>query len=147
MKKPLSWHRECLRNMRRCSEEKRLGVERAREEYERTLGECGSYEALIARAESLGMDGFDPDKFGKKVAKKTIAKKEMPDVGNGWRLLSEGEPLKPGDGYWCPNYDYWISFECRPSIFRGCPATGCPKKDYAHTWPWRRRIDGQQPTQ
>lgn len=66
---------------------------------------------------------------------------EKVDPGEGWRLLEEGEYLQEGDGFLMPNCSDWISYECRPDIFRGSKATGCPVKDYAHTWPWRRRVD------
>jgi hypothetical protein len=53
--------------------------------------------------------------------------------GKGWRLLKEGERIKIGDGYLHPHYDKWFSFECRPDLFRD-------DKEFAHTWPWRRRL-------
>ncbi len=68
-----------------------------------------------------------------------------PQVGDGWRLLKEGEPLKPGDGYLHPDFpDFWTDYDCRPDLFRGGGQKGSwyyvPKNDTAHTWPWRRRI-------
>lgn len=67
------------------------------------------------------------------------------DVGEGWILLAEGTPLQPGDGFLHPDYpDFWTDYECRPDIFRGGGSVGSryrvPKRDYAHTWPWRRRV-------
>lgn len=60
--------------------------------------------------------------------------------GVGWRLLTEGEPLLEGDGFLHPEHEgVWLDYACRPDIFRGNNVLGCPKKDYAHTWPWRRR--------
>jgi hypothetical protein len=56
--------------------------------------------------------------------------------GEGWRLLQEGEPLQEGDGFLMPDYPKWISFECRADIFRRDRGG----RDYAHTYPWRRRI-------
>jgi len=61
-------------------------------------------------------------------------------VGEGWELLKEGEPLKPGDGFAHPDYPgFWSDYECRPDLFRGSEATGCPKNETAHTYPWRRK--------
>lgn len=67
------------------------------------------------------------------------------DPGEGWRLLEENEPLQEGDGFLDPNCAYgWIDFACRPDLFRGGGKDGtwyfCPKRDYAHTWPWRRKV-------
>ena len=56
-----------------------------------------------------------------------------------WRLLAEGEPLKPGDGFWHPDYARWIDYDCRPDLFRG-------DREYVHTWPWRRKIQEHERT-
>lgn len=56
------------------------------------------------------------------------------DVGEGWRLLAQGEGLKIGDGFLHPETSLWIDFDCRPDIFRG-------DKQIAHTWLWRRRVE------
>lgn len=66
-------------------------------------------------------------------------------VGEGWELLPEGTPLKPGDGFLHPDFNgEWVDYACRPDIFTGGGTKGSwyfvPKKDYAHTWPWRRRV-------
>lgn len=62
------------------------------------------------------------------------------EVGNGWRLLKDGEPLKPGDGFIHPDWPhFWTDFNCRPDIFRGSEGLRIPKNDVAHTFPWRRR--------
>jgi hypothetical protein len=73
----------------------------------------------------------------------------MVELGNGWRLLVEGEPLRPGDGFQHPDIpDTWIDYACRPDIFRGCGKEGewyyVPQRDFAHTWPWRRRLDNTE---
>ena len=61
------------------------------------------------------------------------------NAGLGWRFLSEGEPLQKGDGYIHPDFGTtWIDFESRPAIFRG------PEKEFAHLWPWRRRIEAKK---
>jgi hypothetical protein len=52
---------------------------------------------------------------------------------SGWALLNEGEPLRSGDGFWNPQYEMWLCYENRPSIFRG------EGNENVHTWPWRRR--------
>ena len=39
------------------------------------------------------------------------------EVHPDWRLLEENEPIQPGDGFM--DRDEWISYECRPDIFRG----------------------------
>lgn len=72
------------------------------------------------------------------------------DPGEGWRLLEEGEPLLPGDGFLDPHSKgLWVSYECRPAIFTGSGKEGyygfCPKNDTAHTWPWRRKISSDHP--
>lgn len=70
---------------------------------------------------------------------------QWPDVlpGEGWRLLEPGEPLQEGDGFLDPDYhtEIWIDYACRPDIFRGNKGLGCPVRDYAHTWPWRRKTN------
>lgn len=76
-----------------------------------------------------------------------MAEKVAP--GNGWQLLVEGEPLRPGDGFQRPDYPgVWVDYACRPDIFRGCGTEDSwyfvPKRDYAHTWPWRRRVHSAQ---
>lgn len=59
---------------------------------------------------------------------------ELPiDPGEGWELLKEQEPLRPGDGFLHPVYERWIDYACRPDLFRG-------ENEYAHLWPWRREI-------
>lgn len=73
-------------------------------------------------------------------------------VGEGWMLLPEGTPLKPGDGFLHPDYpDFWTDYTCRPDIFRGGGERGSlyhvPKNDTAHTWPWRRRVGSNDQSQ
>lgn len=53
--------------------------------------------------------------------------------GEGYRLLEHGEELKEGDGFLHPDYNYWIDFKCRPDLFR-------KDQEFAHLWPWRRKI-------
>lgn len=72
-------------------------------------------------------------------------------VGVGWRLLQEGEPLQGGDGFLHPDYPgFWTDYKCRPDIFRGGGTTGTwyhvPPRDFAHTWPWRRRVGSTDPS-
>ncbi len=57
------------------------------------------------------------------------------DPGEGWHLLLEGEPLRPGDGFKHPDYPQipWVAYDCRPDIFRG------EGKEVASKWPWRRK--------
>lgn len=66
--------------------------------------------------------------------------------GDGWRLLNDGEPLRAGDGFLSPDHNgHWLDYACRPDIFKGGGTEGtwyfCPRADYAHTWPWRRKIE------
>ncbi len=70
----------------------------------------------------------------------------QPCPGAGWRLLNEGEPLQPGDGFQHPDQPgQWIDYDCRPNLFRGAGIEGTayytPKREWAHTWPWRRRVE------
>lgn len=71
---------------------------------------------------------------------------EKVEPGLGWRLLNEGEKLRRGDGFQHPEHPgVWVDYACRPDIFRGCGTEGAayfvPERDYAHTWPWRRRLE------
>lgn len=65
------------------------------------------------------------------------------EVGEGWRLLDENEPVAPEDGFWHPEINAWIAHECRPDIFRGHNYGGwmgtLEPREYVHTWPWRRK--------
>lgn len=71
------------------------------------------------------------------------------DPGEGWRLIEDGDPLLPGDGFMDPRIGVWIAYECRPDIFRGAGTKGSsyhvPKNDTAHTYPWRRKIMRDHP--
>lgn len=67
MKRPISWHKECLANARD-------SARRARDEAQRMLyqaadleRQCIAYDAQIIRAEEMGVTEFDRDKFGKSV--------------------------------------------------------------------------------
>lgn len=63
---PLSWHKECLENRRRTLLDKLEEVRRVNEQADRMRREIIAYDAQIIEAETRGLDGFDPDKFGKK---------------------------------------------------------------------------------
>lgn len=66
MKQPISWHKECLSNWHRTNSERKEQIARMQAEYDRSQRELIAYDAQIIRAEELGLDGFDRDKFGKK---------------------------------------------------------------------------------
>lgn len=75
----------------------------------------------------------------------------QPDPGAGWRLLAEGEPLQPGDGFWTGHHPDWIDYDSRPDIFKGAGVEGksdyyIPANDTAHTWPWRRKVAQPAPS-
>lgn len=56
------------------------------------------------------------------------------DPGKGWRLLEEGEPLMEGDSFKSPHAKLWLDFRARSKDFRN-------DRQFAHTWPWRRRVE------
>lgn len=67
------------------------------------------------------------------------------DAGNGWFLLPEGTPLKPGDGFMHPDWPgIWVDYASRPDIFRGAghwrTSYFVRKNETAHTYPWRRKV-------
>jgi hypothetical protein len=60
------------------------------------------------------------------------------DVGDGWRLLEDGEPLQAGDVFMLPGHPEfgWIDFNCRPDAFRGLG------EKVRGGWKWRRKKNG-----
>lgn len=65
MKKPISWHEECLKNWRATHKEKMARLMAIADECERSRIDIEIYEYQIKRAKQEGRDGFDRDKFGK----------------------------------------------------------------------------------
>lgn len=73
-KRPLSWHRQCLENQKdnyaRVVERNRIALDRARSEERRLRLSIEVLEEQIIRAELMGKDAFDRDRFG-------LSKKDM----------------------------------------------------------------------
>ena len=64
MKFPISWHKECLENMRASAAHYRKAANRAIADAEQCEKACIAYDAQIIRAEEMGVAEFDRDKFG-----------------------------------------------------------------------------------
>ena len=66
MKMTIAWHEECLENQRASLARYQADARRAVAEAERCYKSIMEYEAKITAAKAKGMDGFDPERFGKK---------------------------------------------------------------------------------
>ena len=66
MKRPIAWHKECLKNLQSSLLRELDSVRSANESCDRTRQEIIALDAKIIEAEMRGLDGFDIDKFGKK---------------------------------------------------------------------------------
>ncbi len=66
MKMPLDWHKECLENTRKHLARMKEQARQLREAIERSERDIVLYDGQIIRAEAMGKDGFDSDKFGGK---------------------------------------------------------------------------------
>jgi hypothetical protein len=66
MKQPISWHKECLTNVKKsCIRQIKIAQEAA-EDVQRMQTRILILESQIAEAERLSKDGFDADKFMQK---------------------------------------------------------------------------------
>lgn len=65
MKRPLSWHRECLANQIASRDRALEAVKRAQRDYERHVDDVEILRAQVERAEREGLVEFDRDKFNK----------------------------------------------------------------------------------
>lgn len=70
MKMKIEWHEECLKNNKRFIREKREEIRRLQLEIDQNLFDCEMYELQILEAKKKKMDGFDSDKFMKKIKEK-----------------------------------------------------------------------------
>jgi hypothetical protein len=66
MKRPISWHIQCLKNMRSHCATKVEQYRREAESLDRGLKEIVELEAQIKRAQAEKLDAFDPEKFNRK---------------------------------------------------------------------------------
>ena len=71
MKNPIEWHEKYLRNM--CDHAERLSAEadRAGAKATNVLSDCDFLRQQINEAKRKGKDGFDPDRFMRKVGLKS----------------------------------------------------------------------------
>jgi hypothetical protein len=67
MKHPIKWHRECLHNQKESLKDELRRLEIQEERVNRLRSDTILYENQIERAIRMKKDGFDSDKFGKKV--------------------------------------------------------------------------------
>lgn len=70
IKRPLSWHRECLQNQRANLAREEEQHERRATELERRRRDVAFSEAQIAEAEARGLTEFDSERFLKPRATK-----------------------------------------------------------------------------
>jgi hypothetical protein len=66
MKRPISWHIQCLKNMRAGCATKVEQYRRAAQSLDRDLKSIVELEAQIKRARAEKLDAFDPEKFNRK---------------------------------------------------------------------------------
>ena len=66
MKFPISWHIQCLENMRAGYATKAEHHRREAESLDRALTDIIEREAQIQRAQAEKLDAFDPEKYNKK---------------------------------------------------------------------------------
>ena len=63
MKQPISWHKECLKNLTRSAQEKIAAAQRAQADAERICRDVETLQMQITNAELAGKDGFDSEKY------------------------------------------------------------------------------------
>ena len=66
MKKPIKWHKDCLISQRKHLARNREEIKRMQADCDRLEKDIMLRDSQIIRAEAMGKDGFDPDKFGLK---------------------------------------------------------------------------------
>jgi hypothetical protein len=70
MKRPISWHEDCLVNQKRSLQQEKERLERAQKSYDDLLTRVIFYEQQIIEAKIKGKNDFDSNKFNiKKVNK------------------------------------------------------------------------------
>ncbi len=68
MKMPIAWHKQCLANQKSYLENEKKRLVSMMNNVERIGDEIRFYEFQIIEAEEHGKDGFDQDKYGRKVS-------------------------------------------------------------------------------
>jgi len=63
MKKPLHWHKQCLKNQKAYLNELKRDLDKVQKNYENCLNSTLFYIKQVETAEKEGKDGFDPDKY------------------------------------------------------------------------------------
>ena len=71
MKNPIEWHEECLKNMIITAKGRTAVSARALAEEKRIWGDVRVLQDQIEMAKSKGKDGFDADRFMRKVGLKS----------------------------------------------------------------------------
>lgn len=74
MKMPIKWHKECFGNMKENLFREEADLVRARARVDRARDAVEFYAEQIAEAEAKHKDGFDSDKFMRKVRYTNLAK-------------------------------------------------------------------------
>jgi uncharacterized protein HemX len=72
MKMPIEWHRKCLSNQKETLIREEIELDRHIARVARARERVQVYEQQINAAAEKRKDGFDPNKFGKKVAARVI---------------------------------------------------------------------------
>jgi len=68
MKMSIEWHKQCLENRKKSLENYQKELEKMERSVDRMKSEVAFYEYQINLAIEKKKDGFDSDKFGKKVS-------------------------------------------------------------------------------
>jgi hypothetical protein len=67
MKREMAWHQECLKNHMASNARLKEQIERLQADLARSDAEAGSYADQINLAIANRLEGFDRDKFGKRI--------------------------------------------------------------------------------
>ena len=69
MKMSIEWHRKCLKNRKSHNEREIDCAQRTMDAALQGINSTAAYEKQIETAEAMGKDGFDSERFMKKVKK------------------------------------------------------------------------------
>jgi hypothetical protein len=69
MKMPLNWHKQCLLNQKQHLNHTKEKLDRAQAEYDRCFASTMFYIDQVEQAEKEGREGFDSDKYLRKIKK------------------------------------------------------------------------------
>lgn len=82
MKRSVSWHEECLENMRRSLADAAAGLRIARDRWQRLFDQVEFAQSQIVEAKRRGMTEFDSDRLFKKRALATATAPDNPGSGS-----------------------------------------------------------------